>query len=123
MDEVVLSVAHEDVTVEFRRVRAAAVDGHAGTGVDDVVTGTGRSGRSRAMSDPTARPDLSPALDRADPEDRHRTPGNVLDGRRNRQERVPRQCLPRQDRLRKRVRLVASETVAPVVEGVAELVR
>ena len=90
MNQVVLGVADEDIAIEFGRISTAAVDRHAGAGVDDVMAGAGRFGRSRAVRDPAARANLPPALDRADPEDRHRAARDILNGRRNRQERVAR---------------------------------
>ena len=91
MDQVVLGIADERIAIELSRVGTAAVDRHAGAGVDDVMAGPGRFGGSRAVGDPAARADLPPALDRADPEDRHRAPSDVLHRRGHRQIRVPRQ--------------------------------
>ena len=121
-DQVVLGVADEDVAVKLCRVGAAAIDRHAGAGIDDVMADAGRFRGPHAVGDPPARTDLPPCLDGADPEDRHRAAGDVVDGTRDREIRVPRQLAARQDRLRDRVRFVARESVSPVVERVAELV-
>ncbi len=91
MDQVILGVADEHVSVELRRVGAAAIDGRACAGVDDVVAHSRRSRGPLAIGDPSTRTDLPPALDRADPEDRHRAPGDVPDRRRHGEVRVPRQ--------------------------------
>ena len=88
-----------------------------------MVARTGRFGGSRTMGDATARPDLTPALNRADPKDGHGPAEDVIDRRWNGQKRVSRQLLPGKHRLNKGLRLIADEPISPVVKRIAKLIR
>ena len=54
MDQVVLGVADKDVPIILGGVRTSSIDRCACAGIDDVVAGTRRLGRSNAIRDPTA---------------------------------------------------------------------
>ena len=68
VDQVVLRVADEGIAAKVLGVGGAAVDRHPGGRVDDMVAGARGFGRALAVRDPAARPDLPPALERADPD-------------------------------------------------------
>ena len=123
VDQVVLRVADEGIAAEGLGVGGAPVDRDPGRRVDDMMAGARGFGRALAVRDPTARPDLPPALQRADPVDRHRIARHVRDRLRHGQVGVPRQVFERQHGVEQRPRLAAEEAVAEVVERRAELDR